>query len=114
MLAASPETISLMLGRRRDSLRELIRNQHDEVMRYQRQRDDEFRQRNEEFRRRDEEFRSLTEEVREFNREILLRNEKVYRAMIVQLEESTEQTRADTKALLSMLDRFDGSGGIAA
>jgi hypothetical protein len=54
------------------------------------------------------------EEMREFNREILLRNEKVYTAMIAQLEENTEQTRANTKAVLSLLDRFNGSGGITA
>jgi hypothetical protein len=62
-----------------------------------------------------------TEETREFNREILLRNEKVYTSMIVQLEENTEQTRASieetraqTQALLRLIDRFDEPDGIAA
>ncbi len=97
-----------MLGRRRkDSLRELIRNQHEETMAYLRQREEEFERLIEASERR-------TEETQEFNREILLRNEKVYTSAIVQLEENTEQTRANTKAVLSMLDRFNGSGGIAA
>jgi hypothetical protein len=96
-----------MFARGKDSLRDLVRNQHDEFMQYQRRRDEELR-------KRDEEFRGLVEETREFNREILLRNEKVYTSMIVQLEENTEQTRANTKAVLSMLDRFNGSGGVAA
>jgi hypothetical protein len=89
-----------MFGRRHDSLRELIRNQHDESLRYQRQRD--------------EEFRNLTEEVREFNRELLLRNEKVYKAVIAEVEEGRKQIQANTKAVLSVLDRLEGSGGVAA
>ena len=89
-----------MFGRDRDSLQDLVRNQHNEFVQYQQ--------------RRDEEFRSLVEETREFNREILLRNEKVYTSMIAQLEENTAQVRANTKAVLSMLDRFNGSGGVAA
>lgn len=103
-----------MLTRRKDSLGELVRRQHEEFMQYQQRRDEEFR-------RRDEEFRGLTEEFREFNREILLRNEKVYTAVIAELEEntaqirsSTEETRARTKALLHVLDRLEGSAGAAA
>lgn len=103
-----------MFGRPKDSLRELIRNQHDEAMRYQRQRDEEFQRRDEEFHRRDEEFRNLTEEVREFNRELLLRNEKVYKAVIAEVEEGRKQIQANTKAVLSVLDRLEGSGGVAA
>ena len=56
------------------------------------------------------------EETREFNREILLRNEKVYTSMIAEMErnsrridEGTKQLRANTQAVLSMLDRFKGS-----
>jgi hypothetical protein len=49
------------------------------------------------------------EETREFNREILLRNEKVYTSLIAQVEENTEQTRANTRAVLSVLDRLNGS-----
>lgn len=55
-----------------------------------------------------------TEELREFNREILLRNEKVYTALIAEIEEGRKQIQANTKAVLSVLDRLDGSGGLAA
>ena len=61
------------------------------------------------FEKRDEEFRELVEETREFNREILLRNEKVYTGAIAQMEENTEQIRANAQAVLSMLDRFNGT-----
>ena len=60
-------------------------------------------------REREKKFEELREESREFNREILLRNEKVYTSMIVQMEENTEQIRANTQAVLSMLDRLNGS-----
>jgi vacuolar-type H+-ATPase subunit I/STV1 len=95
-----------MFGRR-DSIRELIAEMREESNR----RDEEVR---EEAKRRDEESKRRDEEMREFNREILLRNEKVYTSVIVQLEENTEQTRANTKAVLSLLDRFNGSDGLAA
>ncbi|MGC1165191.1 MAG: hypothetical protein WA862_03705 [Solirubrobacterales bacterium] len=72
------------------------------------------RERREEFERLMNESERRTEETREFNREILLRNEKVYTAVIAQLEENTEQIRANTKAVLSLLDRFNGSDGLAA
>jgi hypothetical protein len=85
---------------RRESLRELIRRQHEESMQYQQ--------------RRDEEFRSLTEDMREFNREILLRNEKVYKAVIAEVEEGRKQIHANTKAVLSVLGRLEGSSGAAA
>lgn len=84
----------------RPSLRELLRSQHEEFIQYQEKRDEEFLARNEEF--------------REFNREILLRNEKIYTALIAEMEEGRKQIQANTKAVLSMLDRFEGSGGIAA
>jgi hypothetical protein len=61
------------------------------------------------FEKRDEEFRELVEETREFNREILLRNEKVYTSVIAEMEEGRKQIRANTQAVLSMLDRFNGS-----
>jgi hypothetical protein len=114
-----------MLIRRHGSLRELIRRQHGEFMRYQQRRDAELRQRDEEsrrraeerdreFRRRDEEFRKLAEETREFNRELLLRNEKVYKALIAEVEEGRKQIQADIKSVLDALDRLEGSGGAAA
>jgi len=65
-------------------------------------------------REREKKFEELREESREFNREILLRNEKVYTAMIAQLEENTAQVRANTKAVLSLLGRFNDSDGLAA
>jgi RNA polymerase-binding transcription factor DksA len=89
-----------MLGRR-ESLRDLIRNQHEETLRFQRESK--------------EWFRAEQAETREFNREILLRNEKVYTALIAQIEEgreeiraNTEQVRANTQAVLSVLDRLEG------
>jgi len=85
---------------RNNSLRELIRTQHEEF----RRRDEDMR---EEQRRRDEEFRRRDEEMREFNREILLRNEKVYKAVIAEVEEGRKQIQANTRALLSVLDRLD-------
>jgi len=94
----------------RDILQELLRRQREESG----ERKKESRERKEEFRHLLEESERRSEETREFNREILLRNEKVYTSMIAQLEENTAQTRANTKAVLSMLDRFNGSGGIAA
>ncbi|HWI95296.1 MAG TPA: hypothetical protein VNS60_04435 [Solirubrobacterales bacterium] len=74
--------------------------------RYLEKRDEEFKSWSQE---REEKLRALQEETREFNREILLRNEKVYTRLIVQMEENTEQIRANTRAVLSMLDRFNGS-----
>jgi hypothetical protein len=88
-----------MLGRR-ESLRELIRNQHEETLRFQEAGEERYRQ--------------LVEETREFNREILLRNEKVYTKLIAEIEEGREQIRANTKAVLRLLDRFDEPGGAAA
>lgn len=61
------------------------------------------------FEKRDEEFRELIEETREFNREILLRNEKVYTSVIAEMEEGRKQIRANTQAVLSTLDRFNGT-----
>lgn len=93
-----------MFGRRRDSLQELIRSQHEES------------------RASLEKLGAAVEEFREFNREILLRNEKVYTGVIARLEEmgeeirsNTEETRAQTRALMRVLDRLDRlDGGTAA
>jgi hypothetical protein len=80
----------------RESFRELVRNQHEEIQREM-------------------------EKTREFNREILLRNEKVYTSVIRKLEEqsaeikeNTARTRAGTQAILRLLDRFDDPGGATA
>lgn len=86
-----------------------------------------LRRQDKEARRREEKLERLVDETREFNREILLRNEKVYTAMIAQLEKNTEQmrldneqirsnteeTRAQTQALLKLIDRFDQPGNSA-
>jgi len=120
-----PATIGFMLGRPRESLRELIRTQHQEFMRYQEKRDAELQKRDEESQKRDEESQkrydelreaaeAQAEETREFNREILLRNEKVYKAVIAEMEEGRKQIQANTKAVLSVLDRLEGPGGLAA
>jgi hypothetical protein len=110
-----------MFGPRIGSLRKLVSGQHEETMTYLRQRqeeskrrDEESKRRDEEFKRRDEEFKQQAEETREFNREILLRNEKVYTALIAEVEEGRKQIQANTRAVLSVLDRLEGSGGIAA
>lgn len=75
-------------------------------MRYLERRDEETRKRDEE---RAAEARKRDEEAREFNREILLRNEKVYKSVIAEMEEGRKQIRASTQAVLSMLDRLDGT-----
>jgi hypothetical protein len=59
--------------------------------------------------KRDAEFRDLVVETREFNREILLRNEKVYTTVIAEMEEGRKQIQANTQAVLSVLDRLNGS-----
>jgi hypothetical protein len=53
-------------------------------------------------------------------RELLLRNEKVVngwiaeaKAMTAEINEGREQLRANTKAVLSVLGRLEGSGGTA-
>ena len=65
------------------------------------------------------------EEAKEFNREILLRNEKVYTGVIRRLEElgeesrkvlaetrwNTDETKAQTQALLRVIDRLDAEWG---
>jgi hypothetical protein len=134
-----------MFGRRKESLGELIRSLHEESMSYSRRRDREVqesmsysrqrdrevqesmsysRQRDQEVQAYIEESRTNVEEFAEFNREILLRNEKVYTGVIRRLEElgeetrsNVEETRAQTQALLRVINRLDGldgTGGTAA
>lgn len=95
------------IGSQQSETRELIRAQHEEFLSYQERRDEEWRQR-------DAEFRNLVEETREYNREMLLRNEKVYKAVIAEVEEGRKQIAANTQAVLSVLDRLEGSSGTAA
>ena len=79
------------------------------------------RERQEEIERLSEESERRTEETREYGREALFRNDKVYKAVIARLDEgtaeikwSTEETRAQTQALLRIIDRMDEAGGAAA
>jgi hypothetical protein len=58
-----------------------------------------------------QESEARIEELREFNHEILLRNEKVYTRLIAEIEEGRRQIQANTKAVLSVLDRLEGRGG---
>jgi hypothetical protein len=124
-------TIRFVLGQRK-SLTELIvllreesRQRHEERMAEIRLLEGEFRKREEE---RAAEARKRDEEFHEFNREILLRNEKVYTDVLRRMEKldrkmdanveatrsNTEETRAQTKALLKLIDRFDPPGGAIA
>lgn len=102
-----------MFGRQ-TSLRGLIRSQHEEFMRLDERRAEEAQQRAEESRQREARLEQIAEETREFNREMLLRNEKVYKAVIAEVEEGRKQIEANTKAVLSVLDRLGGSSGAAA
>ncbi len=122
--AESPATIRFVLDRR---LTRYFEKRDEEIRVRDERRDAEAKKRDEqgrkreeqwaeEARRRDEETResrerldALVVETREFNREILLRNEKVYTSLIAQVEEGTEQIRANTRAVLSVLDRLNGS-----
>jgi hypothetical protein len=121
-----------VFSRSKESLRELIQHQskeserrheeserrHEEFLQREEKRKKEFdrymEKRDAESREREARLELLTEETREFNREILLRNEKVYTRLIVQMEENTEQIRANTRAVLSVLDRLNGPGEAAA
>ncbi len=114
-----------MFGRRKDSLQELIRSegaslreltrsQQEDSKRYWEKRDEEFRATQADLHRLREEAEARAEETREFNREILLRNEKVYKGVIAQMEENTAQIRANTQAVLAALDHFNGPEGMAA
>jgi hypothetical protein len=98
-------------------LKRYLEKRDEEFMKWTRERDEAFkawtREREEKFekwtREREEKFEEVREESREFNREILLRNEKVYTSVIAEMEEGRKQIRANTQAVLSMLDRFNGS-----
>jgi hypothetical protein len=112
----------------RPSLRDLIAEMQEESQHRaeaSKRRDEEFkrrdRERKEEIERLMVESERRTEETREYGREALLRNEKVYKAVIVRLDEgtaqirsNTEETRAQTQALLRLIDRMDEVGGTAA
>lgn len=127
----------LIRGQHEESKR--LEKRDEESRHLQERRDEESRRRDEKWERylekRDKEIRAFVEEVqahkvelhelrekaeareeetREFNREILLRNEKVYTSLIAEMEEGRMQIRANTKAVLSVLDRMNGPDGLAA
>jgi hypothetical protein len=114
------ETRRVEARKRDQELNAESRRREEESKAESRKRDEEFkaeaRKRDEEGRARWAEIKELraksdarAEETREFNREILLRNEKVYTSLIAEMEESTKQLRANTQAVLSVLDRLNGS-----
>ena len=113
MFATRKNSLAQVLNRELATTRKLIADQHQEFMSYQARRDREAKRREEEAKRREEERKqegeARTVEMREFMREILLRNEKVYTAMIAEMEEGRKQIAANTKAVLSVLDRLNGS-----
>jgi hypothetical protein len=100
-----------------------LERRDEEVRKQDAERAEEVRRRDAEARKRDEEgnarwaqlqqlrerAEAREEETREFNREILLRNEKVYTTAIAEMEEGRKQIQANTQAVLSVLDRFNGS-----
>ena len=88
---------------------EEVRLRDEERTAEARKRHEEGRARWAEIQRLREKAETREEETREFNREILLRNEKVYKSAIAEMEEGRRQIRANTQAVLSMLDRFNGS-----
>lgn len=108
-----------MFSRRRDDLTRYLERRDAEAREWAA----EGRARWAELQRLREQGEAREEETREFNREILLRNEKVYRSVIVelgkgakqlekgakQLEEGTKQIQANTRAILSVLDRLNGA-----
>jgi len=120
VFATRKNSLAQVLNRELATTRKLIADQHQEFMSYQARRDREAKRREEEAKRREEEAKrreeerkqegeARTVEMREFMREILLRNEKVYTAMIAEMEEGRKQIAANTKAVLSVLDRLNGS-----
>ena len=79
---------------------------------------EEFRVYSAESRAREQRRDAGQEEARIFNRELLLRNEKAFDGMVKRLEElgemtrsNTEETKAQTQALLRVIDRMDAQWG---
>jgi hypothetical protein len=106
-------------------MREEARQRDEEARKREALRLAEAREREEEreaeAQKREAEAHRREEEARDFNREILLRNEKVYTDVLRRLERmdeglrsNTEETRAQTKALLKLIDRFDPPGDAMA
>jgi hypothetical protein len=103
--------------RRRESLRELIRNQHQETLALIGEMREDSRRHDQRW---DAELERRDGEFREFMREITLRHEKVFGSVLAEMEEWRKETeegrrqiRANTEAVLRLLDRL-GPGGAAA
>jgi hypothetical protein len=101
--AQGPATIRFVFGR---GFKRYLEKRDEEFKAWTQERDEVFKAWT---REREEKFEEVREESREFNREILLRNEKVYTSVIAEMEEGRRQIRANTQAVLSMLDRFNGT-----
>ncbi len=61
-------------------------------------------------------MRQSQEDMREFMREITVRMERVSRVLVAEVREGRDEQRAQTKALLRLIDRMDrlDPGGAAA
>jgi hypothetical protein len=101
--------LQLDLSKDTRQTRELVR----EMARRQDVREEEFRVYRQESRRLLQAEKARTEDLREFIREILLRNEKFYTAIVAEVNEARAQIRANTEAVLGVLDRLNGSEGTA-
>jgi phytoene/squalene synthetase len=88
----------------RDFIRDEQRKSQDFFREAQRRTDDLIR-------RQDERARADRHALEEFTREILFRNEKVYTRVIAEMEEGRKQIAANTRAVLSVLDRLEGGTG---
>lgn len=75
-----------------------------------------FDRNSEAFKRNREAFDAATvADLRGFIRETSVRNERVWRSVLAELDDIREETRARTQALLRALDRMrDGEGGAAS
>ena len=92
-------------------LGDLVRTLHEETLHYQEESRKRYEAVQEESRKK---YAVLQEETREFNRELLLRNEKVVNKAIAEIEDGRKQIRANTEAVLALLDRFARPGDAPA
>ena len=53
-------------------------------------------------------------DIRFEQRQMSLRNERIAQGYLRVLEDMSDELRANTRAILAMLDRFEGGGGPAA
>ncbi|HEY5977023.1 MAG TPA: hypothetical protein VIT85_04125 [Solirubrobacterales bacterium] len=97
-----------LIGEDRQTFWEVVRGEQQDFWKGFR---DEQQRTHELIRDLQEEGRAGREEMKAFNREILLRNEKVYTRVIAEMEEGRKQIAANTRAVLSVLDRLEGGTG---